>query len=92
MEHVEQISIQVEQLKKKLAWSWVYDVDKKLEDQRVRIEKLKSRVPICQARIDKQLVCMPTLSFHSEVFICQHSMKFSVNFEDIKFLNVLLTQ
>ena len=92
MEHVERIAVQVQQLKKKLAWSWVYDVEKKLKDQSVRIEKLKSRVPVCQARIDKQLVCMPTLSSHSEVFICQHSVKFSVNFEDIKFLNVLLTQ
>ncbi|PNX98895.1 structural maintenance of chromosomes protein 6-like [Trifolium pratense] len=55
MEHVEQISIQVQQLKKKLAWSWVYDVDKKLEAQNVTIEKLKSRVPTCQAMIDKQL-------------------------------------
>ncbi|MCI51272.1 structural maintenance of chromosomes protein 6-like, partial [Trifolium medium] len=55
MEHVEQISIQVQQLKKKLAWSWVYDVDKKLEAQNVTIEKLKSRVPTCQAKIDKQL-------------------------------------
>ena len=92
MEHVELIAVQVQQLKKKLAWSWVYDVDKKLEDQTGRIEKLKSRVPVCQARIDKQLVCMPALSSQSEVFICQHSVKFSVNFEDIKFLNALLTE
>jgi hypothetical protein len=78
MEQIEQISVEVQQLKKKLAWSWVYDVDKKLEDQNVRIEKLKDRVPLCQARIDKQLVCMLTLSSHSEVFICQHNVKFSV--------------
>jgi hypothetical protein len=76
MEQIEQISVEVQQLKKKLAWSWVYDVDKKLEDQNVRIEKLKDRVPLCQARIDKQLVCMLTLSSHSEVFICQHNVKF----------------
>ncbi|XP_024637868.1 structural maintenance of chromosomes protein 6A isoform X2 [Medicago truncatula] len=62
MEHVERIAVEVQQLKKKLAWSWVYDVDKKLEDQRVRIEKLKSRVPICQARIDKQLHQLEKLS------------------------------
>ncbi|KAJ1426545.1 SMCs flexible hinge superfamily [Sesbania bispinosa] len=54
MEHVEQISIKVQQLKKKLAWSWVYDVDKKLEEQNARIEMLKSRIPICQAKIDQQ--------------------------------------
>ncbi|XP_004514508.1 structural maintenance of chromosomes protein 6A-like isoform X2 [Cicer arietinum] len=62
MEHVEQISIQVQQLKKKLAWSWVYDVDKKLEEQNVRIEKLKNRVPTCQAKIDKQLHQLEKLS------------------------------
>ncbi|XP_020215308.1 structural maintenance of chromosomes protein 6B [Cajanus cajan] len=55
MEHVEQISIQVQQLKKKLAWSWVYDVDKQLEEQNIKIEKLKNRIPTCQAKIDQQL-------------------------------------
>ncbi|RDX92053.1 Structural maintenance of chromosomes protein 6A, partial [Mucuna pruriens] len=55
MEHVEQISIQVQQLKKKLAWSWVYDVDKQLEEQSIKIEKLKNRIPTCQAKIDQQL-------------------------------------
>jgi DNA repair exonuclease SbcCD ATPase subunit len=78
MEHVEQISLQVQQLKKKLAWSWVYDVDKKLEEQNVRIEKLKSRVPTCQAKIDKQLVCLPTLSSQIEVFISLNNVKFCV--------------
>lgn len=67
MEHVEQISIQVQELKKKLAWSWVYDVDKKLEEQNVKIEKLKNRIPTCQAKIDQQLVCKPTCLSHSEV-------------------------
>ncbi|CAJ2654333.1 unnamed protein product [Trifolium pratense] len=62
MEHIEQISVEVQQLKKKLAWSWVYDVDKKLEDQNVRIQKLKDRVPLCQARIDKQLHLLDKLS------------------------------
>ncbi|KAG4992428.1 hypothetical protein AAZX31_09G210300 [Glycine max] len=55
MEHVEQISIQVQQLKKKLAWSWVYHVDEQLEQQNVKIEKLKNRIPTCQAKIDQQL-------------------------------------
>ncbi|KAK7255917.1 hypothetical protein RIF29_29345 [Crotalaria pallida] len=54
-EHVEQISMQVQQLKKKLAWSWVYDVDRKLKVQSEKIEKLKSRIPFCQAKIDEQL-------------------------------------
>lgn len=92
MEHVEQISLQVQQLKKKLAWSWVYDADKKLEEQNLKIEKLKSRVPTCQAKIDKQLVCMPILSSHSEVFIGQLNVKFSLWFKNITLLTVLETR
>ncbi|KAF7836353.1 structural maintenance of chromosomes protein 6B [Senna tora] len=53
MEHVEQISLQIQQLKKKLAWSWVYDVDKQLEEQSSKIEKLKDRIPTCQAKIER---------------------------------------
>ena len=56
MEHVEEISQRVQQLKKKLAWSWVYDVDKQLEEQRTKIGRLKDRIPACQAKIDSQLV------------------------------------
>ncbi|XP_057456983.1 structural maintenance of chromosomes protein 6A-like [Lotus japonicus] len=55
MEQVEKISLRAQQLKKKLAWSWVYDVDKQLEQQNVKIEKLKNRIPTCQAKIDQQL-------------------------------------
>ncbi len=47
MEHVEEISQRVQQLKKKLAWSWVYDVDKQLEEQWAKIGKLKDRIPAC---------------------------------------------
>ncbi|XP_020572528.1 structural maintenance of chromosomes protein 6A-like isoform X2 [Phalaenopsis equestris] len=53
MEHVEEIAQEVENLKKKLAWSWVYDVGRQIEDQNVKLEKLKQRVPTCQARIDR---------------------------------------
>ena len=56
MEHVEEIYQQVQQLKKKLAWSWVYDVDKQLLEQSVKIGKLKDRIPICRAKIDHQQV------------------------------------
>lgn len=56
MEHVEEISQQVQMLKKKLAWSWVYDVDRQLREQGATLEKLKNRIPTCQARIDRQLV------------------------------------
>ncbi|OIW05547.1 hypothetical protein TanjilG_23333 [Lupinus angustifolius] len=55
MEHVEQISMQVQQLKKKLAWSWVFHVDRQLKVQNEKVEKLKSRIPSCQAKIDQQL-------------------------------------
>ena len=30
MEHIEEIAHEIENLKKKLAWAWVYDVDKKI--------------------------------------------------------------
>lgn len=56
MEHVEEISQQAKQLKKKLAWAWVYDVDKQLAEQNARIGKLKDRIPLCQAKIDRQIV------------------------------------
>ncbi|EEF51573.1 structural maintenance of chromosomes protein 6B [Ricinus communis] len=61
MEHIEEISQQVQQLKKKLAWSWVYDVDKQIEGQRVKIGQLKDRIPTCQARIDRNLVKVDSL-------------------------------
>ncbi|XP_027103971.1 structural maintenance of chromosomes protein 6B-like isoform X1 [Coffea arabica] len=54
MEEVEEISKEVQLLKKKLAWSWVYDVDRQLKEKAILIEKLKDRVPICQAKIDHQ--------------------------------------
>lgn len=56
MEYIEEISQKVQVLKKRLAWSWVYDVDKQLEEQSEKIEMLKSRIPKCQARIDRQIV------------------------------------
>lgn len=62
MEHVEEISQQVQQFKKKLAWSWVYYVDQQLQDQSAKIEKLKDRIPTCQAKIDRQLVSIRLLT------------------------------
>ncbi|XP_071724067.1 LOW QUALITY PROTEIN: structural maintenance of chromosomes protein 6B-like [Rutidosis leptorrhynchoides] len=53
MEHVEQLSQQLELVRKKLAWSWVYDVDKQIQEQSARIEKFKEREQACQARINK---------------------------------------
>lgn len=62
MEQVEQISLQIQQLKKKLAWSWVYDVDKQIQEQGSKIDKLKDRIPKCQSKIDDQIVSFPYLT------------------------------
>lgn len=56
MEHVEEIAQELEVLKKKLAWSWVYDVDRQITEQALKIEKLKERVPACQEKIDRKSV------------------------------------
>ncbi|KAJ1288974.1 hypothetical protein BS78_02G129900 [Paspalum vaginatum] len=53
MEHIEEIAHEIEDLKKKLAWAWVYDVDKKIQEQAEKVEKLKERIPACQERIDR---------------------------------------
>lgn len=65
MEHIEEISQQVQQLKKKLAWSWVYDVDRQLREQTEKIGKLKNRIPTCQAKINWETVSL----FLSKVII-----------------------
>ncbi|CAK9135142.1 unnamed protein product [Ilex paraguariensis] len=75
MERVEEISQQVQLLKKKLAWSWVYDVDKQLQEQNARIEKLKERIPACQARIDRQLSSMPLLEESAEESEMEQKLK-----------------
>lgn len=56
MEHVEEIAQELQILKKKLAWSWVYDVDREIQEQSEKIKILKDRIPTCQARIDKYTV------------------------------------
>ncbi|KAK3021619.1 hypothetical protein RJ639_045252, partial [Escallonia herrerae] len=61
LEHVEEISQQVLLLKKKLAWTWVYDVDKQLQEESSRIEKLKDRLAKCQNLIDQEHVKMEEL-------------------------------
>lgn len=71
MEYVEEMSQQVQPLKKKLAWSWVYEIDKQIQQQRVRLEKLQARIPTCQAKIDKQQVNKSTLkSFNACYGLC----------------------
>jgi structural maintenance of chromosomes protein 6 len=56
MEHIEEIAHEIENLNKKLAWVWVYDVDKKIGGQQEYLEKLKERIPACQERIDRNIV------------------------------------
>ncbi|KAF6175414.1 hypothetical protein GIB67_036505, partial [Kingdonia uniflora] len=55
LEHVEENKQQIRQLSKKLAWSFVYDVDNEIQDQAAKIEKLKERIPTCQERINRLL-------------------------------------
>ena len=69
MEQVEEIAQKLQQLKKKLAWSWVYDVDRQLQEQTDKIVKLKERIPTCQAKIDWELVS------HTYFFIIWMAMK-----------------
>ncbi|KAL8049896.1 hypothetical protein ABFX02_06G048500 [Erythranthe guttata] len=64
MELVEEISQQVQLLRKKLAWSWVYDAGRKLDAQQKLIEKLKGRIPSCQERIDLHHHKIEELSDH----------------------------
>lgn len=54
MEQIEEIAQQVQILKKKLAWAWVYDVDKQIQEQDARLRDLRDRVPKCQERIDQR--------------------------------------
>ncbi|KAG9452307.1 hypothetical protein H6P81_005211 [Aristolochia fimbriata] len=53
MEQMEEISQKIQLLRKQLAWSNVYDVDKEIKDQDERIQKLKDRIPQCQRKIDR---------------------------------------
>uniref|UniRef100_A0ACD5XQQ0 Uncharacterized protein n=1 Tax=Avena sativa TaxID=4498 RepID=A0ACD5XQQ0_AVESA len=61
MEHIEEIAQDIDNLKKKLAWSHVYDVDKKIEEQTVKLQKLKERIPACQERIDRNTAIIDEL-------------------------------
>ncbi|EXC13936.1 hypothetical protein L484_006634 [Morus notabilis] len=54
MKHVERITQDLQELKKKLAWSWVYKVDRDLQEKLGNVEKLKGRIPTVQAKIDSK--------------------------------------
>ncbi|KAK1326454.1 hypothetical protein QJS10_CPA01g02770 [Acorus calamus] len=56
MEHVEEMTQQVQKLKKKLAWAWVYEVDQQMQEETAKLEIFKGRIPTCQARIERQQV------------------------------------
>lgn len=56
MEVVEEISLKIQLVRRKLAWAWVYDVERKLDEKSKEIEKLKGRIPRCKIRIDEQHV------------------------------------
>ncbi|CAA7026945.1 unnamed protein product [Microthlaspi erraticum] len=62
MEQFEEIHQQLQHFKKKLAWSWVYDVDRQLKEQTEKIVKLRERVPTCQDKIDQKLGEVESLS------------------------------
>ncbi|PON53147.1 Structural maintenance of chromosomes protein [Trema orientale] len=64
MKHVERITQELQELKKKLAWSWVYKVDSDLEKQGASIEKLKDRIPVVQSRIDHKMGVVEELRQH----------------------------
>ncbi|KAH9328585.1 hypothetical protein KI387_000693, partial [Taxus chinensis] len=61
MEYVEKMSQQVQPLKMKLAWSWVYEIDKQIQQQTIRLDKLQGRIPTVQTRINKQQIKMQEL-------------------------------
>lgn len=56
VKHVERITQELQSLKKKLAWSWVYKVDRDLQEQGASFKKLKDRIPVIQAKIDDKMV------------------------------------
>ena len=56
MKHLERITQELQEAKKKLAWSWVYTVKSELQKQGAKVEKLKGRIPVVQAKIDGKTV------------------------------------
>ncbi|KAL8233115.1 hypothetical protein R6Q57_002893 [Mikania cordata] len=55
MEHIEEISQQVQLLTKKYAWSIVYEMDEQMQVEVAKIKKLEERIPRCQAIIDQHI-------------------------------------
>lgn len=88
MEKFEEIHQQLQLLKKKLAWSWVYDVDRELKEQSEKLMKLRERVSTCQDRIDKKLVShlFFLLPHSAEV---RHLSKFLLDALQLKFITCI---
>ncbi|CAN1754774.1 Structural maintenance of chromosomes protein 6B [Linum perenne] len=61
MKELEELAQRVQILKKKLAWAWVYDVDKRMQEHVATLEMLKQRVPQCQGKIDQERAKMELL-------------------------------
>ncbi|KAI3869436.1 hypothetical protein MKX03_020990 [Papaver bracteatum] len=53
MEHVDELHHEIQQVRKKLAWLLVYEGDREIQEQASKVEKLKERIPKCQAEIDQ---------------------------------------
>lgn len=77
MKHVERITQDLQELKKKLAWSWVYKVDGELQEKLGGMERMKDRIPIVQAKIDSKKV--RELLQHFRYLILQWNLYCSFN-------------
>ncbi|XP_026407116.1 structural maintenance of chromosomes protein 6B-like isoform X1 [Papaver somniferum] len=75
MEHVEEISQQLELVRKKLAWAIVYDTNRKVQEQAAKLEKLKERIPACQAKVDRQLLDINTICSRKWLLATSHMGK-----------------
>ncbi|KAF8690848.1 hypothetical protein HU200_041247 [Digitaria exilis] len=83
MEHIEEIAQEIDNLKKKLAWAWVYDVVKKIEGQADKLEKLKERIPACQERIDRNTAIIEEL--RKEVILKKENVRsFLENTQEVR--------
>ena len=77
IKRVEQISKEVQLLKEKLAWSWVYDVDEQLQKQRENIEKMKDYMQMYH--------CVSVITSFSTVFLHANFEVCSSRYELSKF-------
>ncbi|KAH9605748.1 hypothetical protein KSS87_010194 [Heliosperma pusillum] len=55
MEHIEELAERIKEMKFRLAWSWVYNVDRDIIKQRSIVDKRKSHISTCEAEINQRL-------------------------------------